>query len=343
MIGSFLGQTIGPIIGGLLNQFLGWRSIFWFLVIFSGAIFLTFLIFFPETCRAVVGNGTIPAQKWNMSLSQARPRPQFLPRNANCQTYNPAVRAARRPMNLLGMFQVMFSKEGGWILLYSGFLFGGFYTIIAAIPTEFARNLHLNAFQIGLCYIPFGFGCMVAAIATGKTVDWNFRRLAKQLNHPLTSGQQNLLGNYPIEKARLQVAIPLVCLGFTTIIIYGWVLTTTTSLAGPIILLFFLGFSLCGAYSALSTLLGDIFPEKPGSATAAANMARCWMGAAAVAGIGPLLDKVGPGWANVVVAGIWLCASPLLWVVWRFGPRWREEKRVKAEREVMGSGEEGGY
>lgn len=213
MLGSFLGQTIGPIVGGLLNQFLGWRSIFWFLVICSGVIFLLFFVSFPETCRVVVGNGRVPPQKWNISLLNLLTRRRFLQSNPDPQTSIPSTRATRRPINLLGTLQVMFSHEGGWILLYTGFLFGGFYTQIAALPTEFANNFNFDAFQIGLCYIPFGIGCMVAAIATGKTVDWNFRRLAKQLNHPLTPGHQTSLSNFPIEKARLQIVIPLVCLG----------------------------------------------------------------------------------------------------------------------------------
>jgi multidrug resistance protein len=47
--GSLLGPSLGPVFGGLLAQYLGWRAIFWFLVIFAGAFFIPFLIFFPET------------------------------------------------------------------------------------------------------------------------------------------------------------------------------------------------------------------------------------------------------------------------------------------------------
>ncbi|KAI1340949.1 major facilitator superfamily domain-containing protein [Xylariaceae sp. FL0016] len=58
-LGITLGPAFGPIIGGLLNQYMRWRSIFWFLAMFSIALFSIHFTFVPETCRSVVGNGTV--------------------------------------------------------------------------------------------------------------------------------------------------------------------------------------------------------------------------------------------------------------------------------------------
>lgn len=55
-----LGQGIGPVIGGILSQYLGFRSIFWFLVILSGLSLLSIVSFLPETIRTIAGNGTVP-------------------------------------------------------------------------------------------------------------------------------------------------------------------------------------------------------------------------------------------------------------------------------------------
>ena len=76
----------------------------------------------------------------------------------------------------------------------------------------------------------------------------------------------------------------------------------------------------------------DLYPESPGTATAANNLVRCWIGAAAVAGIGPLLDNIGTGWTSLIVAGIWILFTPILLMVYRLGPQWREEKRVREEK-----------
>jgi MFS family permease len=46
-----LGPSLGPIIGGALTQGLGWRAVFWFLVIWGGIIFSAFLFLFKDTFR----------------------------------------------------------------------------------------------------------------------------------------------------------------------------------------------------------------------------------------------------------------------------------------------------
>ena len=79
---------------------------------------------------------------------------------------------------------------------------------------------------------------------------------------------------------------------------------------------------------------------EPGTATAAGNWVRCWIGAGAVAIIGPLLDKMGTGWLGVLVVGVWVGFSPLLWVVLKWGPGWREEKVLRDEKRDVAGGKD---
>lgn len=54
-----LGQGIGPVFGGIFTQYLGYRSIFWFLIIAGGVSLLSILVLLPETLRPIAGNGTV--------------------------------------------------------------------------------------------------------------------------------------------------------------------------------------------------------------------------------------------------------------------------------------------
>ena len=38
-LGGLLGPMISPILGGIIGQYAGWHWIFWFLLIFSAAVF----------------------------------------------------------------------------------------------------------------------------------------------------------------------------------------------------------------------------------------------------------------------------------------------------------------
>jgi MFS family permease len=46
-----LGPSLAPLVAGSLTQSLGWRAVFWFLVIFAGANFLSFLLILKDTFR----------------------------------------------------------------------------------------------------------------------------------------------------------------------------------------------------------------------------------------------------------------------------------------------------
>jgi predicted MFS family arabinose efflux permease len=67
-----------PIIGGYLNQGLGWRSNFWFLAIFALCIWIAIFFLLPETSRS------FPTQE-----PTEKQGAQYIEKKAKIRTMNP--------------------------------------------------------------------------------------------------------------------------------------------------------------------------------------------------------------------------------------------------------------
>lgn len=83
----------------------------------------------------------------------------------------------------------------------------------------------------------------------------------------------------------------------------------------------------------MSTMLVDLYPLSPATATAANNLVRCLMGAAGTAVIIQMIDSMGRGWCFTFIAAVLVFTSPLLWAELRWGPHWREQRRVRIEQQ----------
>jgi hypothetical protein len=56
-----------------------------------------------------------------------------------------------------------------------------------------------------------------------------------------------------------------------------------------------------------------------------------------------MTDKLGLGWTYTLIGGVYVLLSPMLWLVVRWGPRWRRERAENEEKEKrdQGAGAEG--
>ena len=331
-VASIIGPIVGPILGGIIAQYLGWPWIFWVLTILSATYFVLFVLFLPETCRKVVGDGSIPPPKLNQSVTGIiRERQRIKAGVIVDAAQQEAVRKNYRLRfpNPLSTLVIAGDKESGLILFCGGLLIAIMYATTTGIPYLFGKIYGFDELQLGLVYIPFGAGSLISALSTGKAVDWNYRRYAKKHGMPLTKNRHQDLTNFPIEKARLEVALPLLYIGNIGSIAYGWTLDYQTNLAGPLILLFVFGYGSMAGFQVMQILMVDINPGNAASATAANNLFRCLLGAGSTAVVVPMIDKMGVGWAYTFASLVWIALSPSLWLLMKYGPGWRKDKKER--------------
>ncbi|KAK3300648.1 major facilitator superfamily domain-containing protein [Chaetomium fimeti] len=338
-LGGVVGVSLGAILGGLLSDFLGWRSIFWFLVICAGVVVILIALFLPETARAVVDNGSVRPPNWNLSLwdllSPTRSRRTATPETER----SVSGLKGRNFVNPFMTLRICADKEAGIVLLANGIMFAGYLAMVSAIPSQFQKLYGFNDLHIGLCFIPGGVSAAISAIAVGYAVDWNFTRHLRRLGVSAGEAKQMSrdLGSFPIESVRCEVALPMLVLASVSFIVYGWLLSYQASVAGPLVMLFFACFGVNGFFTVLSVLMVDVYPQAPATATAANNLVRCWLGAGASAVIVPMIDAMSSGWAYTFVALVYLLLAPLLWVIMRWGPAWRAA-RIVAEKARVSNG-----
>ncbi|KAF2167675.1 hypothetical protein M409DRAFT_36484 [Zasmidium cellare ATCC 36951] len=331
-IGVVFGSSIAPVVGGLLSYYLGPQSIFWFLVIFSGILCVVVAVVFPETCRSVVGNGSVPPQRRNRSLIQlTRPSPG----PGDIET----VSKKKRRLNPLTALFLLRDLENFLLALYVGILYSGSASVTRVLASQLARRYHFNEIQTGLCYIPLGVGAMTSRWTMANLIDWRFKREAGKQGLGVEKNRRQDISKFNIEMARLPLCLPVVFASCCCFITYGWVMEYHTPLAVIIVVLFLMGNITTSPMIPMATLMVDLNPDNTASASASLNLVRMLMSAGFVAVYTPLIDAIGIGWTCTMTAGIFVLFAPCVLVVMSYGYSWRLRK---AEKETSETGSTNG-
>ncbi|KAK8106860.1 MFS general substrate transporter [Apiospora kogelbergensis] len=279
--GIMLGPAVGPILGGVLSQYLGWRSIFWFLLIAGGVYLAVYAVAVPETARKVVGNGSVaPRAWWNKSLLQKHARRKVVGNGSEEMSLAAGLPKPRlRFPNPMKSLFIIIEKDCAVILLYNAIIYASWYTVTANLANLLKNVYNLDTLQIGLCYVPFGVGAALSIVANGRLQDWNYARTALAHGFTVDKKRGDDLARFPIERARLDLMWPPIFLGSLATVGFGWAAQTQAHLAVVLVLTFLMALFLTAVYNSMNLLLVDLYPESPSTASAANNLTRCLMAA----------------------------------------------------------------
>jgi MFS family permease len=313
-LGPMLAPCLGPSLGGVLSQELGWRSIFWCIVIMVAVCLLCIALFLPETLRSIAGNGSIPVPK------RLRALVPIVGRKVSHEAYDPATKTVSK--HSVNPFVILTYPDVIVLLSFTGIVYAVNYTITATISTAFAKVYpNLSETVLGLCYLPTGAGMIIGSTMTGKLLDWEYARIKERTGDKFT-----------IEYARLRTMPFYLGLFVVCVIAWGWSIEARAHMAVPLVLGSLLGWTSMGILNTTMTLNIDILQSRSSGATACTNLVRCSLAAIMISVIDRMTNAWGDGWTYTFWGGICALLLPLMLLEIRMGPRWRA-KREAAEKE----------
>ncbi|KAI0404165.1 major facilitator superfamily domain-containing protein [Xylaria palmicola] len=334
--------AVGPVIGGALSASLGWRAIFWFLAIYSGAFLVLLVVSLPETLRSAVGNGSArPSNliaRYPLNLYQRTTRVKFSPQ---AELEQPAKKAT---IDIAGPIRILFSKQAAPVIVFLGVYYAVWQMSITAMAVLFEESYSLTVTQVGLTFIANGAGSIIGTLITGKILDADYRRVREKHESALSQGGSETGSeqsprprhdsvDFPLERARLRLVPILALLQCASILIFGWTIQYRVHIAVPIVTTFITGWTVVSTQSIVTTYLIDVFSEQKAASTASLNLARCLLAAGGTSIVTPIINAVGIGWTFTIAVAALLVALILgVGIQWKFGGKWRADAdRVKRQ------------
>ena len=301
---SLMGQAFGAFIGGIIENSLGWRAIFWFLAISSGITFIVVYMLLPETSRTLVGNGaTLPQSNTLVLVAPVLLLPRYSKRRNLDSELNLTIEP-KKPFRFLSPFKILLNQPVYLTLIPSSISYAIWLMMLTTLSTSLSKSYNYSTLDIGLAYIPSGIGGLLGSITIGRILDLYYRKEYKKFSHSKEASSSNHTFN--IYKARLNLAIfPT----FTTIIgalLFSWSLDFHTHPLVALVGSFLVSYAAMNYLTISTTFLADLYPTQFSCSSSCVNLTRCWTAAVFIATLSKMVSTMGVGGCYSFMSGLML-------------------------------------
>ncbi|KAH7383974.1 major facilitator superfamily domain-containing protein [Pyrenochaeta sp. MPI-SDFR-AT-0127] len=304
MMAPFAGPSLGPIVGGFVAQYKGWRWTQWCLLFITLVIFVAALPM-QETYKPIILQRR--AKKLGLSVKPA-------PGGVDIKrTF--ALKLAR-PMHMLFTEPAVF-----FFSLYTSFAFGVLFLFFAAFPYIFALPPYsFSTSQAGLTFIAIGIGVLLGGI-TCIVVD---RYLYQKKHHEAMAAGRP----YADPEYRLYAAM----IGSWGILIglfwFGWCAGKGVHWAPTLLgAIPFAWGNLC-LFTSSALYLVDVYgPLNGASAMAANGVSRYTLGAVFPLFTIQMYKALGVSWATSLLGFLSLAMIPIPYLFFKYGPSIRARSK----------------
>ncbi|KAG1763051.1 MFS general substrate transporter [Suillus occidentalis] len=342
-----LGPSLGPIIGGALTQGLGWRAVFWFLVIWGGIIFSAFLFLFKDTFRkerSVTYRNVLKRRLREQQSLEAKDESRKISEkklqvNVENQTSSKdiegqptvippsAIREIKLSITDVNPFppylSIISRKNNFAIFIASGLIFAFSFSIAYTCARTLSMYYNYDALKTGLVLLAFGIGSVSGSILGGRWSDRTLARL-KAANGGISFPEMRL------ESTKVaMVWLPLSVIG------YAWVCQERVNVAAMCVMLFLAGFLSIWIYTSTLAYIVDANTGRSSTAVASNSSFRGLSAFVAAEIAVPLQDSIGDGGLYTLWAGLVIITECIILLVLYKGRKWREasDEREKQKQD----------
>jgi len=147
-LGALVGPAVGPILGGVMTDYIGWKSIFWLLAIISLISFVMIFIFLPET--------KIPPP--------------------------PGVEEPKKSLNPVKPLAYLRFKNIRLVICMVCLIYASYYSINIGLPNDYGDKYGFNSTYTGFMYFGVGLGNVLGSLYGGRYSDFMLKRSQKKLS-----------------------------------------------------------------------------------------------------------------------------------------------------------------
>lgn len=307
--------SIGPIIGGFINQYASWRWSYYVLLIWSGVMLLCMIFLIPETYMPVVLRNK--ARKLRKETGEPRWKaPLEIHERSVTMT---VLRSLYRPFLLLFLDPMCFN-----LCLFSSILLGILYLFFGAFNLVFTEVYDFDLHQVGLSFVGLLIG-MILGISSDPLWQRNYLRLLR--NNEIKTGEPKSEPEFRLAPA--VVGAPFCVVG---LFLFAWTIYPRVHWIVPEIAIGLFGFGLILVFSGIFTFLVEAFPLYAASALSANSFARSsFAGAFPLFGV-QMYRKLNFHWATTLLAFLCLAMAPFPYIFFIYGKRLRARSRFSTTK-----------
>ena len=312
---AFSGPVLGPVVGAWIGQtgVLSWRWVDWVTLIWTGLIFLTCVLFMPETYGPTL-------LKWKALHLRHITRDERYRAEIEIR---PASFSRRMLHNLHRPF-TLFATEPIIVLisLYLTVVYVVLFTFFTGYGFIFGQTFGLSQGKTFLCLLAVEVGFCAASCL----IPWTYRKFKRDLAAAGRAGRHQL----PPESRLLSCMIggPMIPLGLF------WMAWTNFPSLGPwpgIVAGVPAGFGILTVFISSYQYLIDAYEGNAASALVGATFVRYTVAGGMIEVSFPMYRNLGVRWALTVLACLSLVMVPVPFVFYRYGPAIRKYSRFAVE------------